>query len=122
MVVTATNHPSALLQSRDLKKNAIVVDVSQPPNLSAKICQERIDVKRIDGGYVEVPQGQNYPLMPPGKIFSCIAEILMQSMENEEKDHVGAIDLIHLQKTLKWSEKYEFQKIRFSSFGKSIHP
>ena len=34
MVITATSHPTALLESNHLKEDAIVVDVSQPPNLS----------------------------------------------------------------------------------------
>jgi len=40
--------------------------------------------------------------MPPGKDFACIAEVIMQAMENERKKHVGSIDINHLRETEKW--------------------
>ena len=52
IIITATNHPTALLESRHLKKNAIIIDVSQPPNLSPDICLKRSDIIRVDGGFV----------------------------------------------------------------------
>jgi predicted amino acid dehydrogenase len=55
VVITATNHPTALLNSNHLKRNAIVVDVSQPPNLSLEVCKKRPDICRIDGGFVDFP-------------------------------------------------------------------
>ena len=55
VIVTATSHPTALLQEGHLKKNVIVVDVSQPPNLSQDICKIRPDILRVDGGFVDIP-------------------------------------------------------------------
>ena len=119
VIVTATSHPIALLNADNLKENAIVVDVSQPVNLSQDVCQKRPDICRIDGGYVDFPVKQQIPIpgMPEGKLFSCIVEVIMQAMENERKNHVGSIDLKHLQKTEEWGRKYNFVLNELTNFG-----
>jgi len=120
IVVTATSHPTALLNSEHLKKNAIIVDVSQPPNLSADVCQKRPDIYRIDGGYVDFPAKIPIPGMPTGKNFACIVEVIMQAIENEQKNHVGSIDINHLRKTEQWGEKYGFTLNELTNFGKKV--
>jgi predicted amino acid dehydrogenase len=120
VVVTATNHPTALLKSEQLKKNAIVIDVSQPPNVSQEICQIRPDICRMDGGYVDVPGRIQLPGMPVGKIFACIAEVIMQSIENERMNHVGSIDLEHLKKTERWADMYGYKLNELTNFGRVI--
>ena len=120
VVVTATSHPTALLMSEQLKENAIVIDVSQPPNVSLELCKNRPDVFRIDGGFVDSPTEFNVPLMPKGKIFACIAEVIMQAMESENGNHVGSIDLNHLYKTEKWAEKHGFLLNELTNFGKTV--
>ncbi len=121
IVVTATSHPDALLQSEHLAKDVIVVDVSQPPNLSLRVCEQRPDVHRIDGGLVDFPVQIVIPGMPPGKNFACIAEVIMQAMENERINHVGSIDLSHLRKTEQWAEKYGFIFKELTNFGNRIN-
>jgi predicted amino acid dehydrogenase len=121
VIVTATSHPDALLQSEHLGRDAIVVDVSQPPNLSYDVCRLRPDVYRIDGGLVDFPVPIVIPGIPPGKNFACIAEVIMQATENEHKNHVGSIDLKYLRKTERWAEKYGFTLKELTNFGKSIN-
>ncbi len=123
IIVTATSHPKALLGSEHLKENAIVVDVSQPPNLSQEVCQKRSDICRIDGGYVDYPAKYSFsiPGMPVGKCFSCMAEVIMQAMDKQRENHVGSIDLEHLRKTEKWGEKYGFNLNELTNFGKTIN-
>jgi predicted amino acid dehydrogenase len=122
IIITATSHPTALLNSEHLKGNAIIVDVSQPPNLSQEVCQNRPDIIRIDGGYVDFPAEHHIPIpgIPRGKLFACIVEVIMQAMENERKNHVGSIDLKHLHGTEKWAEKYGFTLNELTNFGKTI--
>jgi len=122
VIVTATSHPSALLTSNHMKKNAIIIDVSQPPNLSNDVCLSRPDIYRIDGGYVGCPDKYNFTLpgMPKGKCFSCMAEVIMQAMENERENHVGSINLEHLNKTISWGKKYQFVLKELTNFGKPI--
>lgn len=120
MIVTATSHPTSLLQSKHLKNHAIVVDVSQPPNLSSIICKKRPDVCRIDGGLVDFPMKIFIPVIPVGKNFACIVEVIMQALENEQKNHVGSIDFNHLNTTVKWAEKYGFLLKELTNFGKPL--
>lgn len=122
VIVTATSHPTALLESEHLKKNAIIVDVSQPVNLSAEVCKKRPDIFRVDGGYVSFPSETPLPIpgLPPGKTFACIAEVIMQAMENQRENHVGSIDLHFLHKTEKWAQKYGFTLQELTNFGKTI--
>ncbi len=123
IIVTATSHPTALLKNDNLKENAIVVDVSQPPNLTYSLCKKRPDIIRIDGGYVEFPSNCPIPIpgLPPGKIYACIAEVIMQAMENEKENHIGSIDLDFLYKTRRWAEKYGFVLDKLTNFGKDIY-
>lgn len=122
IIVTATSHPTGLLASEHLKKNVIVVDVSQPPNVSYDLYCKRPDICRIDGGYVDFPKEHYLPIpgMPPGKLFACIVEVIMQAIENERKNHVGSIDLNHLKKTEQWGEKYGFTLNELTNFGEPI--
>ncbi len=122
VILTATNHPTALLKTEHLKEKAIVLDVAQPPNLSLSLCKTRPDVTRIDGGYVDIPEKYQIqiPGMPKGKLFACIVEVIMQAMENEKQNHVGTIDLNHLKKTEMWAEKYNFKLKELTNFGQPI--
>lgn len=120
IIVTATSHPDALLQSEHLSKDAIVVDVSQPPNLSLEMCLARPDVCRVDGGLVDFPFVTGIPGMASGKNFSCIVEVIMQAMEDERGNHVGSIDLSYLRKTENWGKKYGFMLNELTNFGKKI--
>ena len=97
--------------------------MSQPPNLSQEICQNRPDIYRIDGGYVEFPVEDHIPIpgMPPGKLFSCIVEVIMQAMENEHNNHVGSINLKYLRQTEKWAKKYGYTLRELTNFGKKIN-
>lgn len=119
IVITATNHPSALIHSEHLKKHAVVVDVAQPPNVSMELCQERPDVVRVDGGYVSIPAkyGVSIPGYPKGKLFSCIAEVIMQALENDRSHHVGSIDMQYMESTKIWAQKYGFELYDLTNFG-----
>lgn len=123
IIITATSHPTALLKSDNLKKNAVIIDVSQPSNLSYDMWKKRQDILRIDGGFVNLPKQYPFriPNLPNDKIFSCVAEIIMQTLENERKNHVGSIDLKHLEKTETWAYKYGFTLNELTNFGKTIN-
>lgn len=121
IIVTATSHPEALLQSEHLARGTIIVDVSQPPNLSYAVCQQRPDIHRIDGGLIDFPIQIAIPGMPPGKNFACIAEVIMQAMENERINHVGSIDINYLNKTEKWADKYGFLLNELTNFGQPLN-
>ena len=120
IIITATSHPTSLLNSKHIKKNCIVVDISQPPNVSYELCKQRPDIIRLDGGFVNFPFDFPIPGAPKGKIFACMAEAIMQATENEKQNHIGSIDLEHLKRTEKWAEKYDFNIGNLTNFGKLV--
>lgn len=119
VVITATNHPTALLKSKHLKENTLAIDVSQPPNISPALCEKRPDVHRFDGGYVENPKGvpSLLPMIPQDKTFACVAEVIMQAIENDRSNHVGSIDINYLHTTERWGKKYGFKLKELTNFG-----
>lgn len=122
IIITATSHPSALLSSSHLKQGVVIVDVSTPPNVSKTVVNERPDILRIDGGLVS-NAGINlgFQIGPPkGTMYACVAEVIMQALENKQKSYVGPVDLDHLKKTKEWSEKWGFEIAQFTCFGKII--
>jgi len=122
VLVTATSHPTALLTSDHLKKNAIIIDVSQPANVHTSVCQMRPDIVRIDGGFVEFPKNNPIPIpgLPVGKNYACFAEVMMQALEHEKQNHVGAIDITYLKKTETLGKKYGFILKELTNFGRPI--
>jgi len=120
IIVTATSHPTALLDSKHLKEKVIVVDVSQPPNLSLDVCRKRHDICRIDGGYVDFPAEFQIPGLPNGKLLACIVEVIMQAKENERNNHVGTIDIKHLHKTEEWAKKHGYLLRELTNFGEKF--
>ncbi|MFA5295412.1 MAG: hypothetical protein WC382_07860 [Methanoregulaceae archaeon] len=120
VIVTATSFPDEILVSHHLKRHAIVVDVSQPPNLSPSVCQERPDICRVDGGLVDIPGFSGIPGLPPGKSSAGFAEVIMQTMEDEKRHHVGSVDLSHLKVTERWAETYGFVLAELTNFGKPL--
>jgi len=122
VIITSTNHPKSLLESKNLKKNAIIIDVSQPPNVSKKLCEKRKDIIRVDGGYVDFPIKYHIPLpdVPSRKLFACIVEVIMQGLENDKNNHVGSIDINYLRKTEYLGKKYGFMLNELTNFGEKI--
>lgn len=122
IVITATSHPDTLITSEILKKNAIVVDVAEPPDVSPEIEKTRPDVICIDGGRVnweKIDLKTNFGL--PKKIgFACMTEGLMQALENRKGDYVGSVTQEHLKETMEWGEKWNFPPAAFTSFNKPL--
>lgn len=122
VVITATSHPDTLIDPDILKKNVIVVDVAEPPDVSSKVEKTRPDVICVDGGRVDwenVDLGTNFGL--PKKIgFACMTEGLMQALENKKGDYVGSVTQEHLKETMEWGKKWNFPPASFTSFNKPL--
>ncbi len=122
VVITATSHPETLITSEMLKKDAIVVDVAEPPDVAPEIEKKRPDVICIDGGRVDwekIDLKTNFGL--PKKIgFACMTEGLMQALENRKGDYIGSVTQEHLEETMKWGEKWNFPPAKFTSFNKPL--
>ncbi len=122
IVVTSTSHPGSLLRPEHLKKNAVVYDIAQPINVTEEVCRQRPDIIRIDGCYAKIPSiNLGVEMGPPnGATFSCLAETIMQALDNDHSNYVGEIDLANVEKTIKREKKYGFYHAEFTNFSKPI--
>lgn len=122
LVITTTSHPSALLESKHLKKGAIIYDIAQPMNVSPQLIKERPDVIKIDGALVDIEGiDVKFDMGPPkGTTFACLVETMMMALEGEKHHHVGEIDETYLDKIKEWAKKYGFHHASFTCFGKKI--
>ncbi|MCK9577871.1 hypothetical protein M0R01_00035 [bacterium] len=122
LIITATSHPDAIINSDLLKENAIVVDVAEPPDVSPEIEKTRPDIISIDGGRVRwdnIDFGFNFGA-PEGVGFACMTEGLMQALENKKEDYIGSVTMEHLAQTIEWAKKWDFGPAPFTSFDKPI--
>jgi len=84
IVICATSSTEFLVDVRQLKHGAIILDLSQPSNVDKATLGARPDVLFIDGGVVAFP---NRPDMnfnfgfPRGHGFACMAETMMLGLE-----------------------------------------
>lgn len=122
IVITATSWPEVLIRAEHLKEGAIVYEVSQPRNVSRAVVEERPDILVVDGSYARVPENINFWWMslPPHHTFGCMAETLMQCLEDDRSHHVGAIDLNFVETVQQWGRKYGFTHANFTSFNRSL--
>jgi fatty aldehyde-generating acyl-ACP reductase len=124
IIVTSTSYPGSLLKSDYLRKGVIIYDIAQPINVEPNVCKARPDIIRIDGCYAMIPGiDLKYDMGPPkGATFSCLAETIMQSLENDMTNHVGEIDLSHVKKTIEWQKKYGFEHAQFTNYSRPLIP
>lgn len=122
IIITATSHPGSLMKPDYLKNGAIIYDIAQPINVLPEVCKVRPDIIRMDGCYAKIPGIRlKVDMGPPkGVTFSCLAETIMQALEDDAEDHVGEIDIAHVQKTIEWQKKYGFEHADFTNFSESI--
>ncbi len=90
IVIAATNAPEALIEARDLKPGAIVVDDAQPSDVAADVL-ERDDVLAIEAGVVRTPgisMNFNMGLKHREDLFCCLAEVLILASEEQREHYV----------------------------------
>lgn len=122
IVITATNHSEAILKEKHLKKGTIIYDVSQPQAVSPTLLSIRKDVVKIDGCLVNVPGiDLKFDLSTPkGTTFACLAETIIQTIEDIKGHHVGDIDISHIKILVEAGKKYNFTHAPFSCFGRPL--
>ena len=80
-IIAATMSGEILIRSEHIKKNAFLLDITQPGNVSKDI-KSRRDIHYIKGGFVKIP-GIKFNIntgMPGEVIFACLAETILISM------------------------------------------
>ena len=78
-IVTATNHPNALVCKHHIKKGVIIVDDAQPSDVEEDLFTD-IEYLVLEGGVVHSKSIHipfDFGLQEKGDIFSCLAELLI---------------------------------------------
>ena len=122
IIFVATSSHQLLIKSNLIKHGAIICDITQPRNVSRDLLEERLDVKIIDGGLVETPKiNYNGVLgLPPHYAFACLAETIMLSSEEIDRDFIGMVSLESIKYIENIFPKYGFKLDTFLSFGEKM--
>jgi fatty aldehyde-generating acyl-ACP reductase len=84
VVLSATSATRPVVEPQHLKRDAVVVDVALPPDVSPRVGQERDDVLVVEGGIVDVPGEVDFNFdfgLLPGKAYACMAETMVLALE-----------------------------------------
>jgi len=122
IIITATSHPTALINPEFLKENAIIIDVAEPPDVPSNILDIRPDIICIDGGRVKwnnIDVGIDLGV-PKNVGFACMTEGIMQALEERRENYIGSVEMEHLKETQEWAKKWGFELADFTSFNKPI--
>lgn len=89
VIIVTTSAPEALIDGMDVKRNAILCDVSLPKNIYGKT-NTRKDITIIEGGLVQVPHRLHLGFqtdLPHDVLFGCIAETVLLTLEERFKNY-----------------------------------
>lgn len=92
IVVVTSSAEKVIIQPEHLSDNALVYDDTMPPNVDiAAVKNQKPGVMLIDGGRVFTPNiGYRMNIgLSDGYTYACLAETIMQGVENDPEDHVG---------------------------------
>src|SRR5258708_3995037 len=80
IVVGCTSPTEGRVRDENLRKNAVVCDISRPSNVAGDVRAQRSDVLMIDGGVVRMPGGSRLGFnasLAKGNAYACMAETMM---------------------------------------------
>jgi acetylornithine/succinyldiaminopimelate/putrescine aminotransferase/predicted amino acid dehydrogenase len=113
VVITATSAVDVILEVDDLKRDAIVLEISRPFNATPELKASRPDVLFVEGGLVRAPSQLN-PGWDVGHgpriVFACMAETMLLALEHRYEDTSlgGNLDLLHIQELDALADKHGF--------------
>ncbi len=126
LIILLTSSSDAILKSEHLKKNAIVLDDTQPRNTDPNLAKERPDVLIVDGGLVQLGNiniGADFGL-PKDIAFACFAETILMGLAGaSEHVSIGAPDIKtvgFVARAAEQFQEYGFRLADFHSFGKPL--
>lgn len=95
VVLVLTSAASALVEPEQVKPGAVIVDVTQPANISESLYNAFAErgVRVVPGGLVRIPGYRctyDFALPDPGVTFACLAETYLMAKEGIRENSVGA--------------------------------
>ncbi|MCM8779486.1 MAG: hypothetical protein NC834_06890 [Candidatus Omnitrophica bacterium] len=114
-IVTATNTPGAVLMPQHISAGSVIIDASQPKNVSDEIIRKRQDALVISSGIAEI-EGVNYDFdlgLRKNEVFACLGELLMYSSLGIKKDFLGKVESSDMELVLNYAQRVGFSPARF---------
>jgi predicted amino acid dehydrogenase len=124
IVILSITSDGYIVGPKDLKKNAIVVDMAQPHNMSQEVCNQRPDVLRVDGGYMSIADiNLRFKMGPPrGTTFACLTETIISTLSGDRDHHVGPVDMDFTRSIMPLAKSLGFDVAPLTNFSRSIYP
>ena len=126
IVISATSATDKVIHAGNLKRGAIVCDISRPANVSEEVDAARPDVLVIDGGVIEVPGlpslGWDFGF-EEGLAYACMAETMMLALEQRYKHYSlgsSGVNLETILQTRYWAAEHGFKLANFRSFNRPL--
>lgn len=125
VVVAVTSAIDAVVRPEDLKRGAIVCDVSRPRNVSVAVAEARDDVFVFEGGVIEVPGQVDFGFnfgFPPGTAYACMSETMILALENRyESFSLGRdLDVDKIREIQGLAAKHGFRLAGLRSFERAV--
>jgi acetylornithine/succinyldiaminopimelate/putrescine aminotransferase/predicted amino acid dehydrogenase len=96
VVITATSSVETFVTAEDLKRDAIVCELSRPFNVCEDVGKSRPDVSITEGGLIRVPGELDMGFdigLGPGVVYACVAETMLLALEHCYQDTSLGVDL-----------------------------
>jgi len=125
IVITVSSAVDSIIEPHFIKRGAVVCDIARPRDVSARVVQERDDVRVIEGGVVEVPGDVDFNVafgFPPKTAYACMSETMMLALEGRlESFTLGkTVSLEQVRETQRLAAKHGFKLAGFRSFEKAV--
>ena len=116
-VLTATNAVLPFISARHLRNGALVCDISRPFNVAPDLGAERRDVRMVNGGLVQAPQGSVLELLEePDRsnvLLACAAETIILALSGFRSEHLcGRLDAATIEDLGKVAARLGFSAAR----------
>jgi len=103
VVIAVSSAVGAIITPSHLSSGTILVDASQPKNVSKEVTEQRNDVLVVDSGIAKIA-GVSHKLdlgLQRGEVYACLAEVLILSWKNWIGNYsIGKVDPSHVYEVL----------------------
>ncbi len=122
-IISTTNAPEAVIQLRDLKRGAVVVDDAQPSDVSPEVLKSP-EVLVVEAGIVHTPHITShfdFNLKDKFDNFCCLAEVLVLAAHEWREHYVIQRPTLKLVDHIAaWGKEMGFRVAEFQNFNESI--
>ena len=125
VVLAVTSALDTIIEPGDLKRGAVVCDVSRPRNVSKRVAEERPDVLVIEGGVVSVPGDVDFGFnfgFPPKTAYACMSETMLLALEGRYENYTLGRELTveQIETMNRLAAKHQFKLAGFRNFERAV--